>query len=287
MAGGTPGHVALGFAFLLIGIWHLFNSIKIHSLNPTSFRILPWFPAPRFRRLEPILIMAVTAAFISMELFHGRKLLSPDGTIPSSNLPHLEHSIIALSFFVYAAFAAVFDGGAPPPPASHGLLHFLQAAAFAQQLLILHLHSTDHMGIEGQYHWLLQTVAAVSAATTVVAIGFPGSFVNSFIRAFSVVFQGVWLVVIGAVLWTPRWIPAGCALKRGPGRDAVVCGGDGALDRAKALVNIQFGLYLVVLSAASILFYLAILKLYPNREKIEYRSLQLDQEHSADDHIKN
>ncbi|KAI3448847.1 hypothetical protein Pfo_005512 [Paulownia fortunei] len=279
--GGTLGHVSLGFAFLIIGLWHLFNCIKLHSLHPKSYLTLPWFPVSRLRYFEPITIMLVTTAFISMELFVGRKPIAPDGTIPSKNLRHIEHSIMALSFFVYAFFSILFDRIAPP--AQHGLVHFLQAIAFGQQLLILHLHSTDHMGIEGQYHWLLQIVTFISLITTLLAIGYPRSFLSSFVRAFSVVFQGVWLIVTGFMLWTPEWIPKGCFLKSELGHDAVLCHGDRALDRAKALVNIQFGLYLIILTMLSMTLYLVLIKLYP-QEKVEYQSITKFEEQDEGDY---
>ncbi|PIM99862.1 hypothetical protein CDL12_27639 [Handroanthus impetiginosus] len=265
--GGTSGHVSLGFAFLIIGLWHLFNCTKHHSFNPRSYSTLPWFPISRFRFLEPITIMLVTFIFILSELFIGHRPLSPDGTIPFKNLRHFEHSMMAVSFFVYAFFAALFDKVSAP--CQHGLLFFLQAVAFGQELLILHLHSTDHMGIEGQYHWLLQIITFVSIVTTLLAIGYPGSFLNAFIRGFSVIFQGVWLIVMGFMLWTPKWIPKGCFLKPEVGRDAILCHGERALDRAKALVNIQFGLYLTVLTVFAMCFYLVVIKLYRD-EKVEY-----------------
>ncbi|KAL3638574.1 hypothetical protein CASFOL_017945 [Castilleja foliolosa] len=283
--GGNSGHVSLGLAFLIIGLWHLFNSIKLHSLNPKSFVIQPWHPVSKFRHFEPITIMLVTIAFISSELFIGRqKLILPNGSIRSRNLPNLEHSIIALSFFVYALFSLLFDkiNIKSPSLTRNGLVHFLQAVAFSQQLLILYLHSTDHIGVEGQYHWLLQIVTFVSLITTIFAIGYPESFVNSFVRAFSVVFQGVWLIVTGVMLWTPGLMPRGCVLKPETGRVVVLCHGDRALDRAKALVNILFGVYFIVLTVFSMSLYLVIIKYY-HKEKVEYTPLTKIEEQGEGD----
>ncbi|KAK6143189.1 hypothetical protein DH2020_023537 [Rehmannia glutinosa] len=279
--GGTSGHVSLGLAFLIIGLWHLFNSIKLHSLHPKSYSTLPWFPISKLRYLEPITIMLVTFIFISSELLINRKPISPDGTLISSkSLPHLEHSIIALSFFVSAFFSILLD---KTGPGHNGLVHFLQAIAFGQQLLILHLHSTDHMGIEGQYHWLLQIVTFVSLiSTTFLAIGYTKNFMISFVRAFSVVFEGVWLIVTGVMLWTPSLLPKGCYLKSGMGRVGVLCHGDLALDRAKALVNILFGLCLIVLTVFSMSVYLVMIKFY-SQEKVEYLSLSKFEEQDEGD----
>ncbi|OMO72758.1 hypothetical protein COLO4_27475 [Corchorus olitorius] len=52
--------------------------------------------------------------------------------------------------------------------AKFGLTQFLGAIAFAQQLHIFHLHSTDHKGVDR-----------------------------------SVLFQGLWFIVMGYMLWTP------------------------------------------------------------------------------------
>ncbi|KAL8542214.1 hypothetical protein ACS0TY_003177 [Phlomoides rotata] len=278
MGGGTAGHVILGSAFLIIGLWHLFNSIKLHSLNPTSYVSLPWFSVPRLRYLEPFTIIIVTVIFVWMELFNGQSPTAADGSIPSESLRHLEHSLIAFSFIVCAFFSVLLDRIGTP--GQHGLLHFLQAVAFGQQLVIFHFHSTDHMGVEGQYHWLFQIITIVSLFTSVVAIGFPGSFWNSFVRGFSVVYQGVWLIVTG-MLWTPQWMPKGCFLKTEMGREAVLCRGDRALGRAKALVNLQFGFYMIVVSVFCVGFYLVIVRFYP-RQKVEYRSLNKYEEGDYD-----
>ncbi|XP_047979172.1 uncharacterized protein LOC125221084 [Salvia hispanica] len=275
MQGGTSGHVSLGFAFLVIGIWHLFNSIKHHSLHPKNFISLPWFPAPRLKYLEPITIILVTTVFIISELF----VAGTGSPTAAKNLRHLEHSLIALSFSIYASFAVLLDRLAPPRPPHRGLLHLLQAAAFAQQLLILHLHSTDHAGVEGQYHWLMQLVTSATLLATLLLAANPRSFLASFARGFSVVFQGVWLVVMGFMLWTPEWMPEDCFLKG----EMVMCRGDRALRRAKALVNLLFGLYLIVLTVFVMVFYLVLVKMYP-QEKVEYRSLMIkfDEEEEGD-----
>ncbi|EYU42981.1 hypothetical protein ABFS82_14G169500 [Erythranthe guttata] len=298
--GETSGHVSLGLAFLIIGVWHLFNTIKLHSLNPRSYHISPWFPLsrPSLKYLEPVAIMLVTTVFVSMELVFNRKqpiilfIASPYQPIPSKNLPHLEHSIIALSFFFYALFAILLDKFSRVDPVQNGstrngLAHFLQAVAFGQQLLILHLHSTDHTGVEGQYHWLLQIVTFVTLIATLLSIGYARSFLVSFVRAFSVILEGVWLVVTGVMLWTEKLMPEGCFMSAEMGREGVVCGGDGAaLERAKALVNIEFGLYLILLTVFTMCLYLVLVKLYP-RETAEYRKLTklCDQEEEGDDQI--
>ncbi|XP_016435312.1 uncharacterized protein LOC107761588 [Nicotiana tabacum] len=282
--GTLVGHVAPGFGFFLLGIWHLLNHIRLHALHPKSYTSLPWFPTPKIRYLELFLMMGICLASISMELFIGPKKHQPldfDGTIPSNHLHNFEHSNISLTFFVYALFSIIFDKITPSPPAKYELTQFLGAIAFGQQLLLFHLHSTDHMGVEGQYHWLLQIVIFVSLATTLLGIPFPKSFLNSFVRSYSIMFQGIWLMVMGFMLWTPEFIPKGCFINLEEGHKVVRCHNHEDLERAKSLVNIQFSWYLVGITIFCVTLYLIMIKIF--QEKVEYQSLNSKFEEQEDD----
>lgn len=264
--------MAPGFGFFVIGLWHLLNHIRLHALHPKAYTSLPWFPTPRIKYLELFLIMGGSLASISMELFIGpdrHQPLDTDGTIPSNHLHNFEHSNISLTFLVYAVFCIVLDKSAAP--AKYGLTQFLAAIAFAQQLLLFHLHSADHMGVEGQYHWLLQTVIFVSLATTLLGIPFPDSFLNSFVRSTSILLQGVWFMVMGFMLWTPELIPKGCFINSEEGHQVVRCHTHEDLERAKSLVNIQFSWYVIGVTIFAVAAYLALVKIY--HEKVEYQSL--------------
>lgn len=275
--GTLVGHVAPGFGFFLIGLWHLLNHIKLHAAHPRSYTSPPWFATTRFRYLELLAIMAGCCMSVAMELFIGparHQPLDQDWTIPSNHLHNFEHSLISASFFTYAAFAIVIDKAMTGPntaKAKNGLTQLIGSVAFSQQLLIFHLHSADHMGVEGQYHLLLQAVIVVSLATTLLGIAFPRSFLVSFVRSASILFQGVWLVIMGFMLWTPGLIPKGCFMNLEEGHKVVRCNSDEALHRAKSLVNIGFGWFLIVITAASVALYLALVKIYG--ETVEYRSL--------------
>lgn len=171
--GSLVGHVIPGFAFLALGLWHLFNNIKLFCLHPKTFNSSTWFPISKLRHLELYLIMLSSSASITMELFIGPRRHNPfdsDGTIPSNHLHNFEHSSISMSFLVYAVLALVLDRARPRPAASEGLTMLAAAAAFSQQLLLFHFHSTDHMGVGGQYHLILQVVIFVSLVTTILGI---------------------------------------------------------------------------------------------------------------------
>ncbi|XP_058079500.1 uncharacterized protein LOC131227714 [Magnolia sinica] len=270
--GTLVGHVAPGFGFLLLGLWHLFNHIKLHSLSPNTYTSPPWFPAHILRHLELILIMVGSTMSIAMELFIGpdrHQPLDPDWTIPSNHLQNFEHSLISFSFFIYALFAIVLDY--IRPPAGYGLAQLSAAIAFGQQLFMFHLHSADHMGVEGQYHFLLQIVVLTSFATTLMGIARPRSFLISFVRSLSITFQGLWFIIMGYALWTPGFVAKGCWMNSEVGHLVVRCEGEKSLHRAKSLVNIQFSFSLACMTIFAMVVYLILLRLY--KERSEYMCL--------------
>ncbi|XP_021891142.1 transmembrane protein 45A-like [Carica papaya] len=287
--GSLVGHVAPGFAFFLLGFWHLFNHMRLHYLHPNSYTSTPWFPTSKFRYAELFFIMVGTSISIAMELFIGperHQPFDPDGTIPSYHLHNFEHSSISLTFFVYAVFAILLDKY-PNYPAQNinlikGLTQLIGAIAFAQQLLLFHLHSADHMGVEGQYHLLLQYVIAVSLATTLIGIRYPKSFLISFVRSVSITFQGIWLVVMGYMLWTPGLIPKGCFINLEEGHEVVRCSSQEGLHRAKSLVNIEFSWYLVGITIFAVSFYLGLGRVY-GLKMVEYSTVQENDEGGESD----
>jgi len=238
--GTLVGHVAPGVGFIVVGLWHLYNHIRLFLLRPGSYVAPVWFPVRGARHLELILVIAGAVASILMELIVGPARHQPfddDGTVPSDHLHNFEHASISLALLLFAAVTIHMDR--VWAPMRDAVSQLVAAAAFAQQLLIFHLHSADHMGVEGQFHWLLQTVIAVTLATTLLGIPYPRSFVVSLVRSASLVFQGVWFIVMGVMLWTPALIPKGCFLNYEEGHEVVRCRTDEALYRAKSLVNLQ------------------------------------------------
>ncbi|KAG5011213.1 hypothetical protein AAZX31_07G237700 [Glycine max] len=281
--GTLVGHVAPGFGFLLIGLWHLFNHIKLHALNPKSYKGPSWFPSAKFRYIELVLIMVGSTASVAMELFIGperHQPLDPDGTIPSNHLHNFEHSSISITFFLYAACAIILDRARVQ--AQFELTQLLGAIAFAQQLLLFHLHSADHMGPEGQYHLLLQILVFVSVSTALIGIVLPHSFLVNFVRSVSIFFQGLWLIVMGFMLWTPSLIPKGCYMNDEDGHMVVRCSSHEALHRAISLVNIEFSWFIIGVTVFAVSLYLVLVKVY-GEKKVEYFSLGNEDEESNDD----
>ncbi|XP_050370152.1 uncharacterized protein LOC126788224 [Argentina anserina] len=284
--GTLIGHVIPGFGFVLIGLWHLFNHIKLHIQHPNSYTSPIWFPASKFKYLELLLIILGSSASVAMELFVAPEKHQPfddDGTIPSNHLHNFEHATISMTFLVYASFAIVLDKLAPR--ARHGLTQILGAIAFGQQLLLFHLHSTDHNGPEGQYHLLLQLVILVSFVTTLMGLGFPRSFLISFVRSLSIFFQGIWLMVMGFMLWTPELISKGCLLNYEEGHKVVRCQSEEAHHRALSLVNLLFSWFVIGIAVFGVAFYLVLVKFYGG--KVEYFTLGSDREDEEDDDVES
>ncbi|XP_054781689.1 uncharacterized protein LOC129288903 [Prosopis cineraria] len=272
------GHVFLGFGFIIVGIWHLFNHIKLHALNPKSYNFCTtlWFPiSPKFKYLELIFILVSSTIFIALDLFiipSHHQPFDADGSIPSTHLHNLEHSSMYFAYFIYASFAMALD--LTDSKAKKELTQLLAAIAFSQQLLLIHFHSSDHDGPDGQYHLLAQLLVFVSLATTLVGIGLPRSFLVSFLRSISIMFQGVWFVVIGYMLTNTGLIPKGCFKNPNDGRYVVRCSNEEALRRALSLVNIQFSWFFIGVAVFAVSFYIALVKYYP--DKIAYGRLEDD-----------
>ena len=61
----------------------------------------------------------------------------------------------------------------------------LAASVFGQELFLLRLHSAEHAGLGGHYHWLLQLVVAASLVTIAASAVLPRSFAMAVVRSSS------------------------------------------------------------------------------------------------------
>ncbi|KAI4381272.1 hypothetical protein MLD38_007360 [Melastoma candidum] len=107
-----------------------------------------------------------------------------------------------------------------------------------------------------------------------MGIALPSSFLVSFVRSASISFQGLWLIIMGFMLWTPEFMPKGCYMNLEEGHDVVRCSNHEALHRAKSLVTIEFAWLLILVSVLSVSLYLILVKIYGNNT--EYQSLRKD-----------
>ncbi|GAB2286751.1 hypothetical protein Dimus_021145 [Dionaea muscipula] len=172
---------------------------------------------------------------------------------------------MAAAFFIYAVLAILLDRRARSRT-NDDISHLLCASAFAQQLLLIHFHSTDHMGIEGRYHWLLQLVVSVSLLTTLMGIHWTSSrssfrFILGYGRSLSVIFQGLWLLLMGVALWAPEFMAKGCFIHE-EDRTVIRCRDEEATERAKALADLEFCWVLTGLMVFGVCFYTGMARVY-------------------------
>ncbi|XP_047319307.1 transmembrane protein 45B-like [Impatiens glandulifera] len=280
--GTAIGHVFAGSGYFLIGLWHLINHIKVHALNPNSYISLTFFPIANKRYLELYLMMGASGFYILMELVIGQighHVFDADGSISSNHLRNFEHAFITLWLFVYAFFTIILDRFSRSK-SKYGLTLTLAFVAFGQDYLLFYFHSTDHMGLEGHYHRLLQMITLLSLISTGISISHRRSFLVSLVRSFSLLFKGFWYLVMGAELWSPGLIPKGCFIIKDEYLK-VKCSTKEALQRAKALTTLQFSWFLVFFVVLTMCLYLYMIRIYP--EKVGYELLMEKNYDAGDD----
>lgn len=263
--GTFEGHILPGVFFLSIGLWHLYNILRLNCGGHYKGR-KPWFYARlpgMWKRIELFGIMFGAGLSIASELFIFPKRHHPfdDGwIIGSSHLNNFEHSTMSLFFLLYGAVALIEDATdwlALP----HGVLHLVGSAAFFQELMLFHLHSTDHMGLEGQYHTLLQLPIILGLFATGLELVYPTSVLPPLVRATALIDQGLWMFQTAFTLWIPAFAPLGCPLTADGSHKVVKCHDPASDFRAKALANLYFSWYF----ALCIVFVIAALALANGR----------------------
>lgn len=269
------GHILPGAGFLLLGLWHLYNTIGVHPPAPGRFKNnRTWFRPrgfPRLRHAELYFIMAGSCVSIAGEMLPDRFTSIPE------HLNNFEHATISLTLFIYAAFALAVDALQLKKDLPRGCLHMTAAFALGQELLLFHFHSADHMGLEGQYHWLLQLPITVGILTLLAGIVESNAQpILAIARSMSLVVQGVWFIVMGFVLWTPSLLPKGCKM----GDDHVDCPELADLMGAKSLANLEFAWLLTSVLFLTGFVYIAITLRHRRRQQqvvaSRYRYRNLD-----------
>lgn len=273
------GHFVPGLAFAILGLWHALNTVRAYKLKGASgFRAAAWFPfpslVPGLKHLELYLLLSFSVLAIVDQLVDFPLLsftIQPDA---------LEHATMYLHLAVYASVALAADGVAASS-SHHGgaqaqlgeVVAALAASVFGQELFLLRFHSADHAGLEGHYHWLLQLVVTASLVSTSATVVLPRSFAVAVVRSASVLFQGLWFIVMGFALWVPALVPRGChGAEAGGGamRSAVACPTDEAARRAVVMANLQFSWVLAGVWAVTAYLCLRV----GGSRSMEYRQIQ-------------
>ncbi|KAJ0229756.1 hypothetical protein HA466_0313660 [Hirschfeldia incana] len=273
------GHFVPGLSLALLGLWHLFNTIRSYCLkDPESFSAKFWFPFPKLKHLELVLIL-----FFSFFAIILLTIDFPDFNFSSFKPDNLEHASMFLHLITFACFA-LFCELTLCSDLFSSIIGILSASVFAQELFLLHFHSTDHLGLEGHYHFLLQLIAFVSFSSALASASFPKSFSAALVLSVSVMFQGCWFLNMGFMLWVPGYVPTGCVSNTAAADNktsvvhssAVACESPGAEVRAKALANLQFSWILsaiLITTCALCLKFSCKVMLPKNRSSSEYERL--------------
>ncbi|CAI5984945.1 unnamed protein product [Closterium sp. NIES-64] len=239
--GTFEGHLLPGAAFILFGSWQQFNVVRAFFKHPGSFQSHAWFPTATtgvWRYMELIFIALGATASILMELVLTQPHFSPldkHHVILLDAFNNLEHAAISLFFLLYGLTCLICDllPGLPPH-----LPHLVGASALAQEFLLFHFHSADHMGLEGHYHMLLRIPIGIGAVCAAIEISHPTSFMLSLVRAMSFQLQGGVFIQIALCIWVPSLVPLHCV--RNAVTNTVTCESEVWHSRAKALATLQF-----------------------------------------------
>lgn len=110
--GSFKGHVLPGSMFLLVGLWHILNSITNYVVNPKEFRARVWHPARCFsgkgRYLEVYVLLVGTFTDMCIEFFYSTHLkFTVNGAINTTHLNDFEHAAMLLMFFLFCVVVLV------------------------------------------------------------------------------------------------------------------------------------------------------------------------------------
>jgi hypothetical protein len=293
--GTFVGHILPGAGFVVIGLWHLLNTVRNYVEGPWNYQSKPWFPTrwrgKYLKYLELYAIIFGSCTSIAAELFicpAKHQPFADDWSIPSDHLNNFEHSTISLFFAFYGITCLVSDILKIHLP--RGVLHIMGAFAFSQELMLFHFHSADHMGLEGHYHWLLQLPIIVGLIAAMLEVAVPKAFIVSYVRSVSILFQGVWFIQMGLTLYVLPLVPTGCDMFEEDGHMMVRCSTQEADMRSKALANLYFSWYLVAVLLLSIILYLSVMYHHSSKQ-LQYEpllsNLKADSNEERREHVKD
>ncbi|KAH7282453.1 hypothetical protein KP509_35G031300 [Ceratopteris richardii] len=249
--GSFAGHLLPGTLFLLVGLWHLGNSIVKYVRDPQSFRARVWHAVPgRLKYLELYIITIGSFVDMCLEFFYSTHLrFVVDGSLNPAHMNDFEHAAMLLMFFLFGVSTLVSEttGFLPLPDGAH---YIIVAMAFTAEFLLFNFHSTSHAGLEGRYHELLVLLIGLCVVCALLSSVFPESFTIDLASGMMVALQGLWFYQIAFTLYGP-WMPAGChELPDGPS-----CDSPDFEMRGQSLADVQLSLLVSILVVIVVFFY--------------------------------
>ncbi|GAB4837949.1 hypothetical protein Ancab_027477 [Ancistrocladus abbreviatus] len=266
--GTFVGHIIPGLALTIVGIWHTINTIRAYHLS-SKFLSRLWYPFNKYKKLELVFILSFCILAIVMQVLDFPLLQF------AFKLNNFEHATMFLHLAIFAAFVLFSELGRSSESLS-SFIGILLVSVFCQELFLLHFHSTDHIGVEGHYHWLLQLIVSISLGAALAMTIFPASFPVALVLSVSVVFQGFWFMNMAFMLWVPKFVPHGCFVQlTDMAHGAVLCSSHDADARARALANLQFSWILsAILTFTGIICVILASEVTPRSLLTEYEQLQ-------------
>ncbi|XP_024534323.1 uncharacterized protein LOC112347527 [Selaginella moellendorffii] len=174
---------------------------------------------------------------------------------PTRSYPDLEHISMAIPFMIYAL---CLRSKLHLPSA---FVSLMEAAAFAQELFLFHWHSTDHVGVEGHYHMLLQLIVTACMFSSLVEVFVPqnhNAMMIKFWKSICIIFHGIWLLQLSLLLVFPAtFLPLGCQVFVRH-HQKIECGSENLVNQSKAMGTLLFSWYLSLLMVGSAISYAVI-----------------------------
>ncbi|KXG29783.1 hypothetical protein SORBI_3004G089600 [Sorghum bicolor] len=242
-------HVLAGVMLSGLGLWHLFNHIRLFDRLPCP---------------------DITTVFI-MLAYSPMPFDAADGSIPPERMPNHEHAIIYASLLIYAGSAMYLDRHHARHRHRHiDALHAppgggLRAGAVrVPRPLHRPRRPASRAGSTGSCRPLPPSASPPRALLGAGRLPAELQLAVSLVRSASLAFQGLWGVVIA---WIPAGMaPKGCSLDDDGGGVNLRCHGDDSLHHAVAVVNLQFGWCMVLMTVFVLAFYVHACKKYPAGE---------------------
>eukprot|EP01018_Ginkgo_biloba_P007616 Gb_17402 [translate_table: standard] len=252
--GSFKGHVLPGSLFLVVGVWHVWNSIMNYVMNSKSHRVRTWHPVPgvngNLKYLELYIIVIGSFVDMCIEFFYSTHLkIFVQGVLNPSHMNDFEHAGMLLMFFIFG-IAVLVSEKTRYLPLPNGVLQMLAATAFCAEYLLFSFHSTSHAGLEGRYHQLLVLLVGLCITSAVFGAAFPTSFVVDLLSGIAITLQGIWFYQIAFTLYGPM-MPTGCSLNS----HGVTCQSSESAIRGEFLANFQLSMIVLFFLALVMFFF--------------------------------
>lgn len=250
--GSFKGHVLPGSLFLLVGLWHIWNSVMNYVANPKSHKVRVWHPVPgisgNLKYLEIYIIVIGSFVDMCIEFFYSPHLkYFVDGSLNSAHMNDFEHAGMLLMFFIFGVSVLVSEK-TRYLPLPYGVLEIIAAMAFFAEYLLFNFHSTSHAGLEGRYHQILVLLVGLCIISAVLSAAFPKSFVVDLLGGITFTLQGIWFYQVAFTLYGPM-MPTGCGIKD----QEIACESREFEMRGQLLANFQLGA--IVLSVLTMVLF--------------------------------